>query len=156
MAMAQGYSRQDVRTILTNVAETDLIDDKIRSLLQLAEKITRHSYKVSEVDISKLQSDGCSEEEIFMVSAKSGMGVEEALEYLVQKIPPPEGDREAPLQALIIDSWFDNYLGVVSLVRVKQGVLRKREKVIVKSTGKAHQVDSVGIFTPKRVERDAL
>jgi GTP-binding protein LepA len=99
---------------------------------------------------------GIDASEACLVSAKSGMGIEEALEYLVQKIPPPEGDREAPLQALIIDSWFDNYLGVVSLVRVKQGVLRKREKVLVKSTGKAHQVDSVGIFTPKQVERDAL
>ncbi|MEM7692796.1 MAG: GTP-binding protein, partial [Pseudomonadota bacterium] len=58
-----------------------------------------------------------------LVSAKSGMGIEDALEYLVEHIPPPEGDRDAPLQALIIDSWFDNYLGVVSLVRVNQGVL---------------------------------
>jgi GTP-binding protein LepA len=90
------------------------------------------------------------------VSAKSGMGIEDALEYLVENISPPEGDREAPLQALIIDSWFDNYLGVVSLVRVKQGVLRKREKIIAKSIGKAHQVDSVGIFTPKRLETEAL
>jgi GTP-binding protein LepA len=90
------------------------------------------------------------------VSAKTGMGIEDALEYLVENIPPPEGDREAPLQALIIDSWFDNYLGVVSLVRVKQGVLRKRDKIIAKSIGKAHQVDSVGIFTPKRLETDAL
>ena len=84
------------------------------------------------------------------------MGIEDALVYLVQKIPPPEGDREAPLQGRIIDSWFDNYLGVVSLVRVMQGVLRKRDKVLIKSTGKAHQVDSVGIFTPKQTERDAL
>ncbi|MEJ2531444.1 MAG: translation elongation factor 4 [Halioglobus sp.] len=99
---------------------------------------------------------GIDASEACLVSAKSGMGIEDALEYLVQKIPPPEGDREAPLQALIIDSWFDNYLGVVSLVRVKQGVLRKREKVLVKSTGKAHQVDKVGIFTPKQLERDAL
>jgi len=90
------------------------------------------------------------------VSAKTGMGIKDALEYLVENIPPPEGDREAPLQALIIDSWFDNYLGVVSLVRVKQGVLRKRDKIIAKSIGKAHQVDSVGIFTPKRLETDAL
>ena len=90
------------------------------------------------------------------VSAKSGMGIEDVLEYLVEEIPPPEGDREAPLQALIIDSWFDNYLGVVSLVRVKQGVLRKRDKIVAKSTGKAHQVDSVGIFTPKRHERGEL
>jgi len=90
------------------------------------------------------------------VSAKTGMGIEDALEYLVENIPPPEGDRDAPLQALIIDSWFDNYLGVVSLVRVKQGVLRKRDKIIAKSIGKAHQVDNVGIFTPKRQETEAL
>ena len=91
-----------------------------------------------------------------LVSAKSGLGIEAALEHLVAHIPPPEGDREAPLQALIIDSWFDNYLGVVSLVRVKQGVLHRRDRLITKSTGKQHQVDSVGIFTPKRVERDCL
>jgi GTP-binding protein LepA len=90
------------------------------------------------------------------VSAKTGMGIEDALEYLVENIPPPDGDREAPLQALIIDSWFDNYLGVVSLVRVKQGVLRKRDKFITKSTGRSHQVDSIGIFTPKRLETGEL
>lgn len=90
------------------------------------------------------------------VSAKSGMGIEDALEYLVEHIPPPEGDRDAPLQALIIDSWFDNYLGVVSLVRVKQGVLNKRDKIVAASIGKAHQVDSVGIFTPKRVPQPCL
>jgi GTP-binding protein LepA len=90
------------------------------------------------------------------VSAKSGMGIEDALECLVARIPPPEGDLEAPLQALIIDSWFDNYLGVVSLVRVKHGVLRKRDKIVAKSLGRAHQVDSVGIFTPKRCETAEL
>jgi len=90
------------------------------------------------------------------VSAKSGMGIEDALEHLVQTIPPPEGNLEAPLQALIIDSWFDNYLGVVSLVRVKHGVLRKRDKIVAKSIGRAHQVDSVGIFTPKRLETGEL
>ncbi len=91
-----------------------------------------------------------------LVSAKSGQGVDDALEYLVEQIPPPAGDRDAPLQALIIDSWFDNYLGVVSLVRVKQGVLKKRDKIMAKSIGKSHQVDSLGIFTPKRLEQDAL
>ena len=89
-------------------------------------------------------------------SAKSGMGVTEVLEALVATIPPPEGDVDAPLQALIIDSWFDNYLGVVSLVRVKQGTLRKKEKIIVKSTGQSHLIDAVGIFTPKRKETDIL
>ena len=91
-----------------------------------------------------------------LVSAKSGLGIDDALEYLVANVPPPEGDIEAPLQALIIDSWFDNYLGVVSLVRVKNGVLRKGDKIIPKSIGKAHIADSVGIFTPKRVETNEL
>ncbi|MEM8660062.1 MAG: translation elongation factor 4, partial [Pseudomonadota bacterium] len=99
---------------------------------------------------------GIDATEACLVSAKSGLGIEEALESLVQRIPPPSGDRDAPLQALIIDSWFDNYLGVVSLVRVKHGQLRKRDKIVAKSIGKSHQVDAVGIFTPKREERDVL
>jgi len=82
-------------------------------------------------------------------SAKSGMGVDEVLERLVATIPAPTGEIEAPLQALIIDSWFDNYLGVVSLVRVRHGRIKKGDKVLVKSTGKTHQVDSVGVFNPK-------
>ncbi len=90
------------------------------------------------------------------VSAKSGMGVEDALEYLVATIPAPQGDLDGPLQALIIDSWFDNYLGVVSLVRVKHGVLRKGDKIAAVSIGKSHGVDSVGIFTPKREETGVL
>jgi GTP-binding protein LepA len=81
-------------------------------------------------------------------SAKSGMGVEDVLERLVQEIPPPKGDRDAPLQALIIDSWFDNYLGVVSLVRIFNGRLHKKDKIVAKSLGKPHQVDAVGIFHP--------
>ncbi|MEO1078077.1 MAG: translation elongation factor 4 [Pseudomonadota bacterium] len=99
---------------------------------------------------------GIDATEACLVSAKSGMGIEDALEYLVANIPPPEGDREAPLQALIIDSWFDNYLGVVSLVRVKQGRLQVRDRILTKSNGKLHQVDGVGIFTPKRESRDSL
>ncbi|GAA6153709.1 translation elongation factor 4 [Pseudoteredinibacter isoporae] len=83
-------------------------------------------------------------------SAKSGLGIEDVLEELVNGVPAPEGDTDAPLQALIIDSWFDNYLGVVSLVRVKEGTLTLKDKVVMKSTGKSHIVDGVGIFTPKR------
>jgi GTP-binding protein LepA len=90
------------------------------------------------------------------VSAKSGMGVEDLLEQLVALIPPPEGDPAAPLQALIIDSWFDNYLGVVSLVRVKNGEVKKGQKIIMKSQGRVHVVDSVGIFTPKQQEKGSL
>jgi GTP-binding protein LepA len=90
------------------------------------------------------------------VSAKSGVGIDELLETLVEKVPPPAGDRNAPLQALIIDSWFDNYLGVVSLVRVKNGVLRVKDKIITKSIGRSQVVDSVGVFNPKRQELDCL
>jgi GTP-binding protein LepA len=90
------------------------------------------------------------------ISAKLGLGIQEALDLLVTRIPPPVGDPEAPLQALIIDSWFDTYLGVVSLVRIKNGVLKKGEKIRVMSTGKAYDVGTVGIFTPKRKERDQL
>lgn len=99
---------------------------------------------------------GIEASEAVPVSAKTGMGIEDALEYLVEHIPAPEGDREKPLQALIIDSWFDNYLGVVSLVRVKQGMLKKRDKFMVKSTGKLHQADMVGVFTPRRTVTDQL
>lgn len=89
-------------------------------------------------------------------SAKSGMGIDELLEQLIVKIPPPSVDRTLPTQALIIDSWFDSYLGVVSLVRVTQGSLRKGQKVRVKSTGRDWQVGDVGVFTPKRLSKDML
>ena len=89
-------------------------------------------------------------------SAKSGLGVEDVLEDLIKKIPPPKGDRSAPLQALIIDSWFDNYLGVVSLIRVKNGSIKKGDKIRLKSTGKDHIVDDVGYFTPKMTKRPEL
>lgn len=90
------------------------------------------------------------------ISAKSGMGVDELLEQLVDLIPAPEGDPGGDLQALIIDSWFDNYLGVVSLVRVKNGEIKKGDKIIMKSQGRAHIADSIGIFTPKRLETGSL
>ncbi|WP_250462929.1 translation elongation factor 4 [Microbulbifer litoralis] len=89
-------------------------------------------------------------------SAKSGLGVEDVLEDLVRLVPPPEGDVNEPLQALIIDSWFDPYLGVVSLVRVVQGTLKAKDKIVTKSIGRAHVVDNVGIFTPKRRETGVL
>lgn len=90
------------------------------------------------------------------VSAKSGVGIESLLEEIVTFIPAPEDHRDSPMRALIIDSWFDNYLGVVSLVRVVQGEIRTKEKIVLKSLGKIHQVDSVGIFTPRRKEKDVL
>ncbi len=99
---------------------------------------------------------GIEAHDALRVSAKTGEGVEALLEQIVARIPPPQGDPGAPLQALIIDSWFDNFLGVVSLVRVMQGTLRPREKIRIMSTGRSYQVDRLGIFTPKRRELEAL
>ena len=89
-------------------------------------------------------------------SAKSGMGIDDLLEQLIVKVPPPSVDRTLPAQALIIDSWFDSYLGVVSLVRVTHGSLRKGQKIRVKSTGRDWQVGDLGVFTPKRLSQDML
>ena len=99
---------------------------------------------------------GIEAENACRVSAKTGLGVEDLLEDLIARIPAPVGDCNAPLQALIIDSWFDNYLGVVSLVRVKHGRIRKGDKVLVKSTGQSHPVSSVGVFNPKHTETGHL
>ena len=90
------------------------------------------------------------------VSAKTGLNVEQVLEAIVHRIPPPQPRDTDRLQALIIDSWFDNYLGVVSLVRVMQGQIRPGDKILVMSTGRTHEVDKVGVFTPKRKELPVL
>ncbi len=90
------------------------------------------------------------------VSAKTGQGVGELLEQLVARIPPPRGDVDGPLQALIIDSWFDPYVGVVSLVRVMNGALRRRDRIYMMSTGRSYQVEKLGVFTPKPLERNEL
>jgi GTP-binding protein LepA len=90
------------------------------------------------------------------ISAKTGLGVEGVLEQLIDGIPAPTGDENAPLQALIIDSWFDNYLGVVSLVRIMNGSLRRKQKITIMSTGKSFLAEKVGIFTPKRLEQEQL
>ena len=89
-------------------------------------------------------------------SAKTGIGIEDVLEQIVAQAPPPEGDPEAPLQALIIDSWFDPYLGVVSLVRIKNGSLKKGDKIKIMSTKQEHVIDRLGVFTPKRFDRTDL
>ena len=89
-------------------------------------------------------------------SAKTGIGIEDVLEVIVNKIPPPEGEREAPLKALIIDSWFDNYQGVVSLVRIVEGQLTKKDKIQIMSNGQVHQVDKIGVFTPKALDTGVL
>jgi GTP-binding protein LepA len=89
-------------------------------------------------------------------SAKTGIGIEDVLEVIVNKIPPPGGNREEPLKALIIDSWFDNYQGVVSLVRIVEGELTKKDKIQIMSNGQTHQVDKIGVFTPKALDTGVL
>ncbi|MEM4989007.1 translation elongation factor 4 [Collimonas sp. H4R21] len=89
-------------------------------------------------------------------SAKTGLGVREVLESLIVKVPPPKGDPDAPLQALIVDSWFDNYVGVVMLVRIKNGTLRPKDKILLMATGSQHLTESVGVFTPKSQARESL
>ncbi|MGO4277377.1 MULTISPECIES: translation elongation factor 4 [Cupriavidus] len=89
-------------------------------------------------------------------SAKTGQGVEDVIEAMIAKVPPPKGDPAAPLQALIIDSWFDNYVGVVMLVRVVNGTLRPKDKVLLMATGAQHLVEQVGVFSPKSMPRESL
>ena len=99
---------------------------------------------------------GIPADEACQISAKTGLNVESVLEQLIQKIPPPSGQENGPLQALIIDSWFDNYLGVVSLVRIVNGTLKRKQKITVMSTGKSYLAEKLGVFTPKQLEKPEL
>lgn len=99
---------------------------------------------------------GIAADDALSVSAKTGVGVNELLEQLVKRIPAPKGDPDAPLQALIIDSWFDNYLGVVSLVRIMNGSVKKRQRIKVMSTGRSYIAEKIGIYTPKALPQDTL
>ncbi|NHC61284.1 translation elongation factor 4 [Paenalcaligenes suwonensis] len=99
---------------------------------------------------------GIDASEAIPASAKTGMGIEDILEAVVNKVPAPQGDPNAPLQALIIDSWFDNYVGVVMLVRIVNGQLRQKDKVLLMSTAATHNADQIGVFTPKSTPRDVL
>jgi GTP-binding protein LepA len=99
---------------------------------------------------------GLDTQDAIIASAKSGFGIQEVLEALVKRLPAPEGEEDASLKALLIDSWYDPYLGVIILVRVKDGVLKRGMKIRMMSTGASHQVESVGVFTPKKLALDEL
>ena len=99
---------------------------------------------------------GIDASDAIRASAKTGLGIDEILEAIVARIPPPKGDPDAPLQALIIDSWFDNYVGVVMLVRVFNGTLRPRDRIRLMATGATYSCEQVGVFTPKSAQREAL
>jgi len=146
---AQGVEAQTVANCYTAI-------DQGLEVVPVLNKVDLPSAEPERVKQEIEEIIGIPADDALEISAKTGQGVREVLEQIVAKIPPPQGDPEAPLQALIIDSWFDNYLGVVSLVRVVNGTLKKRQKITVMSTGKSYLVDQVGVFTPKRRETDAL
>ena len=146
---SQGVEAQSVANCYTAI-EQDL------EVLPVLNKIDLPSADCDRVAQEIEDIIGLDASDALGVSAKTGVGVDQLLEQIVHYIPAPSGDPQAPLQALIIDSWFDNYLGVVSLVRIKNGTLSKRQKIQVMSTGRVFQVERVGIFTPKRVDTESL
>ncbi len=99
---------------------------------------------------------GIEAKDAVRASAKTGEGIEDILETIIARIPPPKGDPAAPLKALIIDSWFDNYVGVVMLVRVVDGMLKPKDKILLMATGAQYQCEQVGVFTPKSLTKDSL
>ena len=146
---AQGVEAQTVAVCYTAI-------DQSLEVLPVLNKIDLPQAEPERVITEIEDIIGLDAHEAIRVSAKSGMGVADVLEAIVRRIPCPEGDISLPLQALIIDSWFDSYLGVVSLVRIVNGQLKKGDKMRVMSTGRAYEVGEVGIFTPKRTPSPLL
>jgi GTP-binding protein LepA len=99
---------------------------------------------------------GIDASQAILVSAKTGVGIVELLEDLIKRVPPPKGSEERPLKALIVDSWFDSYVGVIALVRLFDGIVKPKQRIMAMSSGRSYQVEKVGVFTPKRVERGQL
>ena len=142
---AQGVEAQSVANCYTAL-------DQGLEVLPVINKIDLSSADPARVITEIEEIIGISAADAVLVSAKTGENVDRLLEAIVARIPPPKGDAAAPLQALIIDSWFDNYVGVVSLVRVMNGTLLRGQKIRVWSTGRAHECSQLGRFTPKRVD----
>lgn len=146
---AQGVEAQTVAVCYTAI-------DQSLDVLPVLNKIDLPQAEPERVIAEIEDIIGVDAHDAIRASAKTGLGVEDILEAIVQRIRPPVGELEAPLQALIIDSWFDNYLGVVSLVRIMNGSLKAGQKMQIMSTGKVYIVDQVGIFTPKRTPTEDL
>ena len=146
---AQGVEAQSVANCYTAVEMG----------LEVVPVLNKIDLPTADVDRAKAEIEaviGIHADDAIAISAKTGQNVEAVLEAIVARIPPPKPRDTDRLQALIIDSWFDNYLGVVSLVRVMQGEIKAKDKLLVMSTGRTHEVDQVGVFTPKRSPRDKL
>ncbi len=146
---AQGVEAQSVANCYTAIEQG-------LEVLPVLNKIDLPSAEPERVITQIEEIIGLEAKDALKVSAKTGLGIPELLDTLVKRIPPPQGDPEAPLQALIIDSWFDPYVGVVSLVRVVNGAINRRDKIKIMSTGRAYSADSIGVFTPKKLERKTL
>jgi GTP-binding protein LepA len=146
---AQGVEAQSVANCITAI-------DQGLEVLPVLNKIDLGASDPDRVIQEIEDIIGIDAQEALRVSAKTGLGVPELLDSLVKRIPPPVGEPDDPLQALIIDSWFDNYVGVVSLVRVMNGSLKKGSKITVMSTGRSYVADRVGSFTPKMTDRPEL
>ncbi|MDH3778655.1 MAG: translation elongation factor 4, partial [Gammaproteobacteria bacterium] len=146
---AQGVEAQSVANCITAI-------DQGLEVLPVLNKIDLQAAEPEKVVAEIEDIIGIDAQDAIHVSAKTGQGIPELLEQIVELIPPPQGDPEGPLQALIIDSWFDNYVGVVSLVRVMNGHLTKGSKIKVMSTGVSYNADRVGVFTPKMEDRKEL
>jgi GTP-binding protein LepA len=146
---AQGVEAQSVANCYTAV-ELGL------EVIPVLNKIDLPSAEPDRVKMEIEDIIGIEAQNAIAASAKTGVGVREVLERLIQDVPCPKGNPDAPLKALIIDSWFDNYLGIVSLIRVVDGTVRVRDKIQIMSTRQEHQIDQVGVFTPKRKLKDAL
>jgi len=146
---AQGVEAQSVANCYTAI-DLDL------EVVPVLNKIDLPAADPERVRSEIEQIIGIDADEAVLASAKTGMGVEDILEEVIRRIPPPRGKVDAPLKVLIVDSWFDNYVGVVSLIRVVDGRLTRRDKIRVMSTGRSFQVEKLGVFTPKPVERPEL
>lgn len=146
---AQGVEAQSVANCYTAIEQG-------LEVVPVLNKIDLPSAEPERVQTEIEEVIGIPADEALQISAKTGLGVKDVLEQLVLKVPCPVGDPDAPLQALIIDSWFDSYLGVVSLVRIVNGSIKRKQKITIMSTGKSFLAEKIGIFTPKRVEKDVL
>ena len=146
---AQGVEAQSVANCYTAIEQG-------LEVLPVLNKIDLPSAEPERVSREIEEIIGLPAQDAIRISAKTGLGVNDLLEQLIGVIPAPEGDPDQPLQALIIDSWFDNYLGVVSLVRVMNGRIARRQRVTMLSTGKSHTVEKLGVFTPKPLEKPSL
>lgn len=146
---AQGVEAQSVANCYTAIEQG-------LEVLPVLNKIDLPSAEPERVIAEIEDVIGIPADDAIKISAKTGIGVEDVLNQLIERIPPPGGSLEGPLQALIIDSWFDSYLGVVSLVRIVNGSLRRKQKITVMSTGKSFLAEKVGVFTPKRTDKERL